>query len=71
MARACVVAERLGLSRDEALSIGMVQHHSLLSSPNNFRLINSFLLLLVCTVPASLCVYTEMNRLQTRLTQHL
>ena len=30
MAWACVVAERLGFSRDEALSIGTVQHHSCL-----------------------------------------
>jgi hypothetical protein len=28
MAWACVVAECLGFSRDEALSIGTVQHHS-------------------------------------------
>jgi hypothetical protein len=40
MAWSCVVAERLGFSRDEALSIGTVQHSllpPLQSSPNISR----------------------------------
>jgi hypothetical protein len=63
MAWACVVAERLGFSRDEALSIGKLQHSLLLpsSSPNISAKKTPFLLACTCTCTLQASVYTEMN----------
>jgi hypothetical protein len=78
MAWSCVVAERLGFSRDEALSIGKLQHSLLLPSSYLSISAKKTLFYYYCTcllapvpVRCSLCVYRNERCLQRRLTRHL
>jgi hypothetical protein len=68
MAWACVVAERLGFLRDEALSIGKLQHSLLRSSAKKTPLLYFLVPVPVC---CSLCVYRNERCLQRRFTRHL
>lgn len=66
MAWSCVVAERLGFSRDEALSIGKLQHSSSLLKasrppPQNISAKKKTPLLVLVLVRCKASVYTEMN----------